>query len=98
MARSRTGMSFIRTGTGFFSVGMVLSVYFGISGMAWMVCNSIFLLIGIVFILDGIYWHVPAERMKKVFSYCEGDMEIALVDYGKTSTSWKKVVFSHDDL
>lgn len=98
MARSRTGMAFIRTGSSIFSVGMVLLVYFGLGSTIWTLCNLVLLVIGLAFIADGLYWHIPAERMKEEFSYCLGDMEIVFVDYAKPSTTWRKVEFSHDDL
>jgi hypothetical protein len=38
-----------------------------------------------------------AERIRKQFPYCFGEMEIAIPDYGKPARSWGKVVFSHDN-
>ena len=98
MARSRTGMSFIRTGSGFFSVGMGLQVYFGSANLLWSLHNITLMLIGMILILDGFYWHLPAEKTKKEFPYCFADMEIMFPDYAQPLSFWKKVVFSHDDL
>ncbi len=98
MARSRTGLAFVRTGTSIFSVGLGLLVYFGTGALGWMVFNSALLLIGAFFIADGLYWHIPAQRMSQFFPYCTSDMEIPFPDYGKPSADWKKVVFSHEDL
>jgi hypothetical protein len=98
MARSRTGLAFIRTGTGMFSVGLGLLVYFGTGSVGWAVFDVVLMVIGLLLIGDGLYWHVPAERIKEQFPYCFGDMEIVMPDYGKASLSWKTVVFSHDEL
>jgi uncharacterized membrane protein YidH (DUF202 family) len=98
MARSRTGMAFIRTGTSIFSVGFGLLVYFG-GGIAFSTLfNLILIFVGIALILDGLYWHIPAEKMRANFATCMEDMVIPMVDYGKPTSSWKKVVFSHDDI
>jgi uncharacterized membrane protein YidH (DUF202 family) len=96
MARSRTGMSFIRTGMSIFSVGMGLLVYFGRGNISWTIFDIMLILIGLLFIADGLYWHLPAEKIRKQFPYCFGEMEIMIPDYGKPVRSWKKVVFSHD--
>jgi uncharacterized membrane protein YidH (DUF202 family) len=96
MARSRTGMSFIRTGMSIFSVGMGLLVYFGAGNLFWVIFDIMLILIGLLFIADGLYWHLPAEKIRKQFPYCFGDMEIMIPDYGKPVRSWKRVVFSHD--
>lgn len=98
MARSRTGMAFIRTGTAIFSVGLGLLVYFGTSSAAWAVFDLILMLIGLVLIGDGFYWHIPAERTKEQFPYCFADMEIVIPDYARPAAYWQKVIFSHDDL
>jgi hypothetical protein len=98
MARSRTGLAFIRTGTSVFSVGMGLLVYLGLANPLWTVFNVALVLIGTLLIADGYYWHLPAMRVKKQFPYCFGDLEIVLPDYGKPSSGWRKVVFSHEDL
>jgi uncharacterized membrane protein YidH (DUF202 family) len=98
MARSRTGMALVRTGTSLFSVGMGLLVYFGTANILWTIFNVILVALGVLLVADGCYWHIPAERTKKQFPYCFGDMEIVLPDYGKPSPGWKKVVFSHEDL
>lgn len=98
MARSRTGMSFIRTGASLFSIGMGLQVYFGFANFLWTIHNGTLMLVGLFLIIDGFYWHLPAERTRKQFPYCFADMEIMFPDYATPSPFWKKVVFSHDDL
>ena len=96
MARSRTGMSFIRTGMSISSVGMGLLVYFGTGNIYWTIFDISLILAGLLFVSDGLYWHFPAEKIRKQFPYCFGDMEIMIPDYGKPARLWKKVVFSHD--
>ncbi len=98
MARSRTGMAFIRTGMAIAAVGFGLLVYFGTGNALWTVFDVVMILGGIMFMIDGLYWHVPAERTRKQFPYCFGDMEIAIPDYGMPSRSWKRAVFNHDEL
>jgi uncharacterized membrane protein YidH (DUF202 family) len=96
MARSRTGMAFIRTGLSISSVGMGLLVYFGAGNISWTIFDVTLILIGLLFIADGLYWHFPAEKIRKQFPYCFGEMEIMIPEYGKPVRLWKKVVFSHD--
>jgi uncharacterized membrane protein YidH (DUF202 family) len=96
MARSRTGMSFIRTGMSIFSVGMGLLVYFGMGNISWTIFDIMLILTGLLFIADGLYWHLPAEKIRKQFPYCFGEMEIMIPYYGEPVRLWKKVVFSHD--
>ena len=98
MAQSRTGLAFIRTGTSIFSVGMGLQVFFGARNIYWSCFNMAMVAIGLMLILDGTYWHFPAEKIKKQFPYCYSDMEIAFPDYGKPSADWQKVIFSHENL
>ncbi len=95
MARSRTGLAFIRTGTSIFSVGMGLMVYFGTANMYWTVFNGILVAAGLIFIADGLYWHIPAEKTRRQFPYCYGDMEFFIPDYAKPACLWKKIVLSH---
>ena len=97
MARSRTGMAFMRTGMSISAVGLGLLVYFGAANVAWMVFDIVMILSGLALIADGLYWHIPAENIKRQFPYCFGDMEITVPDYGKPVRSWKKVVFNHED-
>ena len=96
MARSRTGLAFIRTGMSVAAVGSGLLVYFGTAGFMWVVLDVVLIISGMVFVADGIYWHVPAETIKKQFPYCFGDMEIIMPDYGVPARYWQKVVFSND--
>lgn len=98
MARSRTGMAFIRTGMSISAVGMGLMVYFGFGNIAWTVFNAVLILAGLILVADGLYWHIPAEKIKRQFPYCFGDMEISIPDYGKPARLWSKVVFSHEDI
>jgi len=43
---------------------------------------------GRAFHADGLYWHLPAERMRREFPYCYCDVEITDPDYGKPSRTW----------
>jgi len=98
MARSRTGMAFIRTGMSISAVGTGLQVYFGTGNVLWTIFNSVMILIGLLLMADGLYWHLPAENIRKQFPYCFGEMEIVIPDYGRPTRFWKKVIFSHDDI
>ncbi|MGE5256969.1 MAG: hypothetical protein ACM3KE_09875 [Hyphomicrobiales bacterium] len=98
LARSRTGMAFIRTGTKIFSVGLGLLVYFGTANTLWTACDIGLMLLGLIVVADGFYWHIPAEKTKNQFPYCFADVEILFPDYSKPTLYWKKVVFSHHDL
>jgi hypothetical protein len=53
---------------------------------------------GFLLIADGLLWHLPAEKIRRQFPYCFGDMEITVPDYGKPNCTWGKVVFTHDDV
>jgi uncharacterized membrane protein YidH (DUF202 family) len=96
MARSRTGMAFMRTGMSISAVGGGLLVYFGAANILWMIFNVILILFGLVLIADGMYWHLPAEKIKRQFPYCFGDMEITIPDYGIPTRNWQKVVFNNE--
>lgn len=96
MARSRTGMAFVRTGMRVSGVGMALLVYFGFGNPAWTIFNVILIIGGFLLIADGLYWHIPAERIRRQFPYCFGEMEVSIPDYGKPACLWRKVVFSHE--
>lgn len=98
MARSRTGMAFIRTGMSITAVGLGLLVYFGPGNVLWTLFDGVMIIAGLLFIADGLYWHYPAERIRREYPYCFGELEITIPDYGKPARLWKKVVFSHDDL
>ena len=97
MARARTGFSFIRTGLSIFMIGAVFMVYLPYAGMIWVVIEALMMLAGLVFIVDGFVWSLPAERTKQEFPYCFADMELVIPDYGVPCRSWKKAVFSRDD-
>jgi len=96
MARSRTGMAFMRTGMSISAVGGGLLVYFGAGNISWMIFNVVLVVCGLVLIADGLYWHLPAEKIKKQFPYCFGDMEITIPDYGIPARNWQKVIFNHE--
>jgi uncharacterized membrane protein YidH (DUF202 family) len=98
MARSRTGLAFVRTGMSICAVGMALLAYFGISSVTWAALEVFFLIVGMLLIADGLYWHLPAEKLRKQFPYCFCDVEIVDADYGRPARSWGKAVFSHDDV
>lgn len=97
MARSRTGMAFIRTGMSITAVGTGLLVYFGAGSVAWATLDVILILFGMILIADGVYWHVPAEKIKRQLPYCFGDMEIIIPDYGVPARYWQKIVFNNED-
>ncbi len=98
MARSRTGMAFIRTGMSISAVGAGLLVYFGLANTGWAIFNFVLLVFGLVLIADGLYWHIPAEKIRRQFPYCFGDMEIVVPDYGKPTCDWGKAIFSNEEL
>ncbi|MDA8162652.1 MAG: hypothetical protein M0022_07090 [Desulfobacteraceae bacterium] len=93
MARSRTGLAFIRTGMSISSVGIGLMMYFGLDFMAWDIFNIALISSGVISIADGLYWYLPSERIKKMFPYCFGEMEITVPDYGTPARYWKKIIF-----
>jgi uncharacterized membrane protein YidH (DUF202 family) len=98
MARSRTGLAFVRTGLSVSAVGAGLLIYFGARSLPWTLLDAALILAGLLFILDGLCWHLPAERVRRQFPYCYADLEIPLPDYGKPAAAWPKAVFSHDDI
>jgi len=98
MARSRTGLAFIRTGMSLSAVGAGLLVYFGAGYGVWTLFESALVLAGLLFIADGLYWHLPAEKTRRQLPYCFGGMEIAIPDYGVPNVLWGKTVFEHDDV
>jgi len=98
MARSRTGLAFIRTGMSISAVGMGLMVYFGLADKPWAAVNALLVITGVILISDGLYWHLPAEKIKHHYPYCFGEMEMMVPEYGKPVRSWKKAIFSHDDI
>jgi uncharacterized membrane protein YidH (DUF202 family) len=98
MARSRTGMSLVRTGMSIFAVGTGLLMYFGSGNIPWAVFDIVLMVAGFLLIADGLLWHLPAEKIRRQFPYCFGDMEITVPDYGKPNCTWGKVVFTHDDV
>jgi len=96
MARSRTGLAIIRTGIGIAAVGMELIVYFGTGNNFCTIFNMLLIMVGLALFIDGMYWHFPAEKIRKQYPYCYGDMELIIPDYGVPSRSWSKAVFSSD--
>jgi len=97
MAVSRTGLSFVRTGMSIASVGAGLMVYFGTASPGWTIFNGLLIACGLALIADGYGWILPAERMRKEYPYCYGDMEITVPDYGKPAGEWGTVVFNSDE-
>lgn len=97
MARSRTGMAFIRTGFGIMAVGAGLFVYFGGVNPLWTAFDLLLVVIGAYLIGDGLYWYLPAERIKRQSPLCDGDFEIVHPDYSEPAVSWQKVSLEHDD-
>ena len=91
-------MAFIRTGMSISAVGLGLLVYFGTRNFWWTTFDALLIVAGLLFIADGLYWHLPAETTRQQLPYCYGEMEIAVPDYGTTSRAWRKAVFSDDDL
>jgi uncharacterized membrane protein YidH (DUF202 family) len=98
MAHSRTGLSLLRTGAQLFFIGFSLLVYFGFSNTLWMFFNLCLMVGGLSLAGNGFYYHVPAERIRRQFPYCYGDMEINIPDYGKPAADWEKIHFSHEKL
>ena len=96
MARARTGFSFIRTGLSISLVGAVFAVSLPHAGLGWVVVEALMMLVGLLLIIDGLIWSLPAERSKREFPYCFADMEIVVPDYGVPCRAWKKAVFSRD--
>jgi len=97
MAVARTGLAYVRTGMSITSVGAGLMAYFGTASPGWTIFNTLLIVVGLVLIADGYRWILPAERMRKQFPYCYGDMEITVPDYGKPAFSWRTIIFNHYD-
>lgn len=97
MARSRTGLALIRTGMSISAVGLGLLVYFGAGNAWWTILYISLMITGLYFIIDGIRWHMPAEKMRKQLPYCYGEMEICIPEYGAPACSWSKAIFDHDN-
>ncbi len=95
MAVSRTGFSYVRTGMSITSVGAGLMAYFGTASIGWTVFNVLLIIGGLLLIADGYRWVLPAERMRKEYPYCYGDMEITIPDYGKPAVEWGTVIFNN---
>ena len=96
MARARTGLAFIRTGFSILMIGVAFVLYFRGGSLGWGLFETVMVVGGLALIGDGIYWSFPAERYRRQFPYCLGDMEIGVPDYGKPVRSWQKAVFSND--
>ena len=97
MAVSRTGMAYIRTGMSITSVGAGLMAYFGIASPGWTIFNALLIVSGLALIVDGYRWMLPAERMRKEYPYCYGDMEITIPDYGRPNFEWGTVFFNNHE-
>lgn len=98
MARSRTGLAFIRTGMSIAAIGMGLLAYYGADAPLWIAVNVLLIVAGLFLVSDGLYWYFPAERARKQFPYCLGDMEIMIPDYGRPVHLWEKVTFGDDNI
>ncbi len=96
MARARTGYAFIRTGLSILMVGVAFIFSFHGGGVGWALFEAAMVVGGLALVADGIYLNVPAERYRRQFPYCSGDMEIGVPDYGMPVRRWQKVVFSND--
>jgi len=98
MARARTGFAFIRTGLSLFLIGAAFLLYFsGSAGLGWALFDYAMMTAGLLLVTDGFIWGIPAERMRRQFPYCYGDMEITIPDYGTPARFWKRVVFSNGE-
>jgi hypothetical protein len=75
---------------------MGLQVYFGSANIYWTVFNMTLVTFSFVFILDGLYWHLPAERIRRRFPYCYGQLEFSIPDYASPSRFWDKIVLDND--
>lgn len=96
MARGRTGFAFIRTGLALTMIGVAFLLYFGGEATGWNIFNGLMISGGLLLIVDGLIWSLPAERTRRQFPYCYGDIEITIPDYGVPARAWRKVVFSHE--
>lgn len=97
MARARTGFAFIRTGLSLLSIGMAFLIFFNNSDkIGWIIFNFVMIISGFFLVVDGLTWSIPAERTRRQFPYCYGDMEISFPDYGVPTRFWNTVVFSND--
>jgi uncharacterized membrane protein YidH (DUF202 family) len=63
LAKGRTGLAFIRTGLAFASIALVLFRIFGVGILN--VLEVLLLASGIVMIVDGLIWYLPARKVKK---------------------------------
>ncbi len=95
MAVTRTGLAYVRTGMSITSVGAGLMAYFGIASTGWTIFNALLIVVGLVLIVDGYRWIVPAERMRKEYPYCFGDVAITIPDYSKPAYTWGTAIFSN---
>jgi len=96
MARGRTGFAFIRTGLSLSLIGVAFIIYFGPYSMSWNIFSWLMITSGLLLIGDGLYWSLPAERLRREFPYCFGDMELTIPNYGVPARIWQKVVFSNE--
>jgi uncharacterized membrane protein YidH (DUF202 family) len=94
-ARSRTGLAFIRTGVTISALGSGLVAYYGTGNIPWAIFDISLIFSGGLFISNGLYWHLPTEKIKKQYPYCFDDLEITLPEYNKPVKLWKKVIVDH---
>ncbi|MFZ5762294.1 MAG: DUF202 domain-containing protein [Thermodesulfobacteriota bacterium] len=98
MARARTGFAFIRTGLSLFAIGLAFLLYFPKgAALGWILFEYAMMAAGLLLVADGFVWSIPAERTRRQFPYCYGEMEIVIPDYGTPARFWHKVVFDHGE-
>jgi uncharacterized membrane protein YidH (DUF202 family) len=95
MARARTGLAFIRTGMNFSAVGLGLLVTFGLRGAAWAALEAGVLGLGVLLVIDGLYWYLPADRIRRGLPYCHHGLDIVLPDYTQPVANWPHAEFEN---
>lgn len=93
MARARTGLAFIRTGMNFTAVGLGLLASFGFASAGWTALETGVLALGVALVADGLYWYLPADRVRRSLPYCYHGLEIALPDYARPTGQWQRTEF-----
>jgi len=64
LAKGRTGLAMLRTGLGLVAVSLVLMKIFGHMGLA-LVPEGMLMVFGLVMVVDGLIWYVPARRLAR---------------------------------
>ncbi|EPR41759.1 General secretory system II protein E domain protein [Desulfovibrio sp. X2] len=91
LARSRTGLAYIRTGMNFTAVGAGLLIGLGYRHPAFTILEIGVIVLGVLLVLDGCYWHIPARRAAAMLPYCHTDLEIPYPDYGEPAEEWSRL-------